>query len=265
MRSSTGGTWRPDSSQLRRVVIQDRRHRVRRRVPLERALAGEHLVEDGAEAEDVGAAIDRTSAHLLGRHVACRPHHRANVGCRSDCGHRRQSRITCMPRRLLDGLGQTEVQDLYPAFAGYKNVVGLQIAMGDVFAVGSGQTVCHLHGVIDRFAVRKRSAGQTFAQAFAFQQLRDQERRTFVLTDVMHRQNVGMTERGDSSGFLLETPQTLGISGKRGRQYLESYIAPQTGVASAIHLSHAARSDKREDFVRSKFSARGQGHEVSAL
>ena len=66
--------------QLRRLLPHDRGDRVARRVALERLLAGEQLVQDRAEGEDVRAVVDRQAADLLGRHVAHRAHHRAGLG-----------------------------------------------------------------------------------------------------------------------------------------------------------------------------------------
>ena len=98
----------PRLRQLRRILFQDRRDRVARRVPLERPLAREHLVEDRPEREDVRAVIDGQAAHLLGRHVAHRAHHRPRL---------RVARAGRRARLLLrrDGLRllrQPEVEDL---------------------------------------------------------------------------------------------------------------------------------------------------------
>ncbi len=57
----------------------DRRQRLRRRAPLERALARRHLVQDRAERELVRSEVERPAARLLGRHVADGAHHHAGA------------------------------------------------------------------------------------------------------------------------------------------------------------------------------------------
>ena len=56
--------------QRRRLVTEDGRQGLDGRRALERALAGEHLVDDGAERELVGSEVDVPSRRLLGGHVA---------------------------------------------------------------------------------------------------------------------------------------------------------------------------------------------------
>lgn len=74
-----------------------------------------------------------------------------------------------------------------------------------------------------------------------------------------------MIQRGDCLRLLFETPKPLNVGGKRGGQHLERDFASQPCITRSIDLAHASRSDEREDFIRSKFGTRGQGHEVSAL
>ena len=82
MRSSRRRNVGSRAGELGRVFLEDRRHRVGGRVALERALAGQHFVEHRAEGEQIAARVDGLPAHLLGRHVADRAHHRARVGHR---------------------------------------------------------------------------------------------------------------------------------------------------------------------------------------
>ena len=55
MRSSAGGISARVPAEFRRVLLEDRGHRVGGRVALERALAGEHFVEHGAEREQIAS------------------------------------------------------------------------------------------------------------------------------------------------------------------------------------------------------------------
>ena len=58
----------------RRIVLENGGHHVGRRVSPERADAARHLVEDGAEGEEIGPGVDALAAALFGRHVGDRPH-----------------------------------------------------------------------------------------------------------------------------------------------------------------------------------------------
>jgi hypothetical protein len=100
---------------LGRIFLEDRGHRVGRRVSLERPLAREHLVEDRAEREDVRARVRRPSAHLLRGHVAERAEDDAGL-CRARGRAARRGRHVRRRRFRfrLDELGQTEIEDLDP-------------------------------------------------------------------------------------------------------------------------------------------------------
>ena len=81
--------------QIRRIVAQDGAHRVGGGAALEGALAGEHLVEDGAEREDVRAVVGGQAAHLLRGHVADRAEHDAGVGRRAPGRRCGEQRLAC--------------------------------------------------------------------------------------------------------------------------------------------------------------------------
>src|SRR5580693_3468002 len=56
-----------------------------------------------------------------------------------------------------------------------------------------------------------------------------------------------MVQSGCGSGFALKSIRELFVG------HLNGDGAPKSGVASAIHFAHAARSDGCEDFVRPQF------------
>src|SRR5215471_1742466 len=61
--------------QIGRVLLENRRHGVGRRVALKRPLSRKHLVENRSESEYVRSGIGRPAANLLWRHVAESPEH----------------------------------------------------------------------------------------------------------------------------------------------------------------------------------------------
>src|SRR5439155_12279344 len=94
-----------------RVVVQDCRPRLNRRLPLEGTLSGEHLVEDGSRAEDVRTMIGLAAAHLLRGHVLDGSEDWPDVGAR-----RRKLHFTLWRHKPGSGQsGEAEVENLQPS------------------------------------------------------------------------------------------------------------------------------------------------------
>ena len=129
---------RNDSRNRRRLLIQQRRDEAGLAVRRKRALAGRHLVEDGAEREQLGARIHLVRLHLLRGHVWHRAHHHTGVGERS-----RRRRVVDERRRRLVQLGETEVQDLH-AGLGEHDVRRLQIPVDDADTMRGGERLGQL-------------------------------------------------------------------------------------------------------------------------
>ena len=100
---------------------------------MEGPLAGQHLVEDRAEGEDIGAVIDDLTADLLRRHISGGAHYYAGLGLLGLSG---ADPIWAFVRvRLLLQLGETEVENLDVAFFGDEEVFWFEVAMDDAFVV----------------------------------------------------------------------------------------------------------------------------------
>jgi hypothetical protein len=80
-------------------------------------------------------------------------------------------------------------------------------------------------------------------------QLHHDEGLTVVLADLVNRTDVGMTESGSSAGFLFESRNPDRILAKHAWESLDRNLASQFLVLRPIHLSHAAFSQGREDFM----------------
>ncbi len=191
--------------EVRRFFPQDRRHRLGRRVAVERSPAREHLVEDGAEGEDVRPGVGGLALHLLRRHVAERPEHDSRLRA---ARRRRQSR-RLGPRLGVRELGQAEIEDLDAPIVCHEQVLGFQIPMDDPFLVRRGQSVRDLERVVDRLPRRELRSGERRAQRLPFEQLLDDIRSAFVGPDVVNRGDVGMVQDPGGPGLLLEPSQPV--------------------------------------------------------
>ncbi len=255
------GGWKRMSvaRQLRRLFAQDRGHRLRAGFSLERAAPREHLVEDGAECEDVRAVVGGLAAHLLRGHVARRAHDDALVGV-----HGSRGAVTSRGLRARQ-LGQPEIQDLHAPVAEHEEVRRLEIPMDQPVIVRRGEAARDLERDVDRLARRERPLVQTLAQGLALEKLGHEVGRSLVRAHIVEHENVGMVQGAGRARLLLEASETIRIGGERGGQHLDRDLTSQAGVARSIDLAHAPRAERRQDLVRAELCTVRDGHEGTNL
>ena len=149
-------------------------------------------------------------------------------------------------------MARHEVEDLRPPLAGHHDVFRLQVAVRDPGRVRRRQSVGDLGRNVDGFSKAEARA----PEGFPVHQLGNE----IVLPDVVEGDDVGMVERGDRAGFLLEAPAAIGVGGELRRQGLQGHLPAEPRVARPVHLAHAARAEKAKDFVRPEHRAGGQVH-----
>src|SRR4029077_1364874 len=245
---------------IRRVFLQYRRHGFGGGIAAEGAAARKHFIQDGAEGEDVCARIGGLAAHLFRRHVTGSSQHFSGGGM----GTRARAAIGlsfCSTGRLRQ-LGQSEIENLDAAVARDENIFGLKVAVNDSFVVSGSESLSDLHSIFDCFSLRQGAAIQHGAQAFPLEKLGNQERQAEVLADVEDGEDIGMVERGNRPGLLLEAAQAVVIASERFRENFHGDIASKPRVAGAIHLTHAARTERSKNFVVACLRAGGEHGEA---
>ena len=176
--------------------MKNGRDKIRIGITSEGAAGGEHLVEDAAKTEDVGASVSSLTPSLLRRHVGRRTENNTGAGLEGERS------ITGGVRR--GKTSQTEIKDLYLAIRTNKNVVRLNVPVNDTLFVGSAKATSDLGGNLDRLALRKWAGLEALAQGFSFQQFGDDEGEIVVVADVENGQNVGVIELPACTGLTLE-------------------------------------------------------------
>ena len=112
----------------------------------------EHLVEENAEREDVGARIDGLALCLLGRHVGRRPG-KVSFTRFGDGG-------SLALHQGSHWFRETEVEHFDPPILGHHDVVGLQIPVNDALGVRGRHRVRKWDGELEETTWRKRALRQ---------------------------------------------------------------------------------------------------------
>ena len=130
-----------------RFQVEDGGQGERGAVAAERAAAGEHFVEDRAEAEDVAAGVHFLAFGLLGRHIGGGAYDHAQVG---EVGIG-EGGVFGAWRGGFSLLGKAEIDHFDLAFGGHHDVAGLEVAVDDAGGVGGGECPGDLDGDRQRF------------------------------------------------------------------------------------------------------------------
>ena len=99
-------------------------------------------------------------------------------------------------------------------------------------------------------------------ERLAFEELHDEVLDALLVTDVVERADVRVRELRDRLCFALETLARLG-RGQVVGENLDRDSPLEPGVFCPVHLTHAARADRREDLVRAEPRSRGERHRAS--
>ena len=114
-----------------------------------------------------------------------------------------------------------------------------------------------------RVGKRYRAMRDAVGERRALDQFEHERMRRAAVFKAIDGGDVWMIERGEHLRFSPKSRQPVGIGHERVGQDLQRDVAIELGVASAIHLPHAAGAQGIDDFVGAEARARGQGQVVA--
>ena len=218
-----------------RLVAQDRGDHVGLGFGGERRPPAERLIEDAAEGPDVGAAVEREAAQLLGAHVARRPEDNVPVA------QRRRWRVgdVAHARAVGEHLRDAEVEDLHAALGRDLDVGRLQIAMDDAALVRRLERQRDLMDDRQRLIERQRAGDEPHAERFARHQLHLDDAALLDLAEAEQHRDVRMIERRQHARFALEARPPIEIRQERVVQHLERDLPSELCVFGTKNFAHS--------------------------
>jgi hypothetical protein len=207
-------------------------------VAAERGDAGDHLVEQGAEREEVGPVVHRLAHHLFRRH---------GIGGAEDHARLRERLILVS---ALDELREAEVQDLRAAGRGHHDVAGFQIAMDDPVGMRLGEPAGDLRSKAESRGEIERALVEQAPERPPMDELHDDPVAVLVLDDVVDVDDGRVVEAGAGRGLLPEALPEPGALQDLRQNVLECDRALETFIPGAPDPPHAARGDELLQAVR---------------
>ena len=137
--------------------------------------------------------------------------------------------------------------------------------MDDPGPVGGVERVGDLSRDGQRFRKRQRAPAHAIVQRVALDQLEHQGRHVAGVFETVDCPDVRMIERCEQSCFAFEARQAIGVRRERRRQDLQRDVAPELGIARAIHFAHPAGPEQRDDLVDADPGSRRQSHAVGFI
>ena len=258
-----GRRHRLDPRDRRGLLFHDRRDERGLARARERLAPRDHLVEHGAEREDVRARVGFLALELLGRHVLEGPEDRAGLREVRGAGHGRQRRQAGLLRHGRHRLGEAEVEQLHARLRDH-DVAGLQIPVHDPLPVRLVERVGDLDAVAQRLIERQRALAEPVAERLALEVLHDEVLGLALAADVVERADVRMRELRDGLRLALEALARFGRRGHVRRQDLDGDRPLEPRVLRLVNLPHPARADRRDDLVGTEAGTRCEAHEILA-
>ena len=77
--------------------------------------------------------------------------------------------------------------------------------------------------------------------------------RSGVFSEIVDRNDIRVIQRAGGTGLLSEAAPAVEVSREIRVQNLECDFPLQAGINRAEHLTHAARTERREDFIGSRW------------
>ena len=187
--------------------------------------AGQHLIKNYAQAEEVRPSIQLAAFYLLGGHVVRRAQHLPGIG------------------DLPAGLGNAKVHDLYRAVPGNHDVGRFYVAMNNSVGMRVIQPAANLPRKLQHFFRRQDALfRQQFMQRGAFNELHGDVENSVLLAGVINGNDVGMIEDARRARFILETAhhflrvQSVDVEPHRFKRY----GPPDRRVQRLVHNAHGA-------------------------
>ena len=133
--------------------------------------------------------------------------------------------------------------------------------MNDAALVRGFQGIGNLPGDLHRLVHRQSAFGaQVIFERWALDQLHDECRGATGVLESMHLRDVGMVQAREHLRFTCEPRQAFRIMSHACGQHLESHVALEAGVASAINLPHSPLAERGLNQVRANGGSRGERH-----